>query len=41
MVPNVTQRVPPPIANNDLFVHIQTGETLSILVGNDVQHIAG
>ncbi|VDM43522.1 unnamed protein product [Toxocara canis] len=41
MVPNVGQRAPPPVANNDLFVHVQTGETLSILVGNDVQHIAG
>uniref|UniRef100_A0A1I7XWB0 Fibronectin type-III domain-containing protein n=1 Tax=Heterorhabditis bacteriophora TaxID=37862 RepID=A0A1I7XWB0_HETBA len=31
----------PPGAPNDLFVHIQMGETLSILVGNEVQHITG
>ncbi|VDL72497.1 unnamed protein product [Nippostrongylus brasiliensis] len=29
----------PPGAPNDLFVHIQMGETLNILVGNDVQNI--
>ncbi|VDD97114.1 unnamed protein product [Enterobius vermicularis] len=27
--------------NNDLFVHVQTGETLSIVVGSDVHQIAG
>ncbi|KAE9418353.1 hypothetical protein Angca_009088 [Angiostrongylus cantonensis] len=31
----------PPGAPNDLFVHIQMGETLNILVGNDVQNITG
>uniref|UniRef100_A0A0R3S4X8 Uncharacterized protein n=1 Tax=Elaeophora elaphi TaxID=1147741 RepID=A0A0R3S4X8_9BILA len=38
---NVTQRAPTSIGSNDLFVHIQTGETLSIVIGNDVQHISG
>ncbi|VDK52873.1 unnamed protein product [Anisakis simplex] len=41
MAPNLAQRAPLPMSSNDLFVHIQTGEVLSILVGNDVQHIAG
>ncbi|CAG9535682.1 unnamed protein product [Cercopithifilaria johnstoni] len=38
---NVTQRAPTSIGSNDLFVHVQTGETLSIVIGNDVQHISG
>lgn len=29
------------MTNNDLFVHVQPGEVLTILVGNDSQHIAG
>lgn len=36
---------PPPTTSssngNDLYVHVQLGETLSIHVGNDVQHING
>ena len=33
----------PPLmpGNYDLYVHIQTGETLSIMVDNGVQHIQG
>ncbi|CAI4225543.1 unnamed protein product [Auanema sp. JU1783] len=31
----------PPGAPNDLFVHVQVGETLSIIVGSEVQHITG
>ncbi|KAI6243781.1 hypothetical protein M3Y99_00042100 [Aphelenchoides fujianensis] len=27
--------------NNDLFVHVEQGETISLAVGNEVQHIAG
>ncbi|EFO22071.2 hypothetical protein LOAG_06415 [Loa loa] len=38
---NVTHRAPTSIGSNDLFVHVQTGETLSIVIGNDVQHISG
>ncbi|GMT31626.1 hypothetical protein PFISCL1PPCAC_22923, partial [Pristionchus fissidentatus] len=30
-----------PATNNDLFVHVQVGETLSILVGNEVSQITG
>ncbi|KAM3727642.1 Fibronectin type III domain-containing protein 3B [Dirofilaria immitis] len=38
---SATQRAPTSIGSNDLFVHVQTGETLSIVIGNDVQHITG
>lgn len=42
LVTSVAQRTSASsLNNNDLFVHVQAGETLSILIGNDVQHIAG
>ncbi|KAI6173917.1 hypothetical protein M3Y98_01133800 [Aphelenchoides besseyi] len=35
IMPSVTAQ------NNDLFVHVEQGETISLAVGNEVQHIAG
>lgn len=42
MFATVVQRTSASSSNsNDLFVHVQTGETLSILVGTDVHQITG
>ena len=40
LLPTWVQPIPPG-QNNDLFVHLLEGETLGIVVGNELQNITG